>query len=164
MKLSGIGDSKGTLEQVSDSHKKARILGCFGASIGGGVGGYFAAVKGNYIYSGVGAVLGWIMGNFIARLLGRSIALKQFSSIQSKGFLLLGFLSLLLAIAGIIGFFMTGKWEGIIGFIFFASCGAYFLFSRVVKANKSSQEAMPNSGVDTDASNTAAQATRRAVQ
>jgi len=108
MKLVHIADIK---DKISDSRKKARILGCFGAAIGGGVGGYFAAVKGNYTYAGVGAGVGGMMGNVIARLLSRSIALKQLSSIQRKIFLLLGILSSLLAIAGIIGFFITGKWE-----------------------------------------------------
>lgn len=114
-------------ENIPEFYKKAWMIGIFGAAIGGCIGGYIAAIKDNYIYAGLGAVLGIIASNLISLLWGKTITLQKLVSMQRKIFILFGALSLLLAIAGLVGFFLTGKSIGVVGAAFFLLCTIFFL-------------------------------------
>jgi hypothetical protein len=116
-------------KNISEVYKRTWILRGLGAAIGGGVGGFISAIKGNYIYAGVGAFTGGILAELIGMLFERLITLQQLSSFRKLLFWVLGVLCLLLSIAGIIVYYLTGEWISIIGALFFVSCGIYYLLS-----------------------------------
>lgn len=116
--------------KMPDPHKKNWILGGFGAALGGGIGGYLSAVHGNNLYAGMGAGIGAIVGVLIGLLIGQKVTLPALISSEKVMNCVLGTASILMAIAGIVGFILTRKWIGIIGTLFFGACGFYLFRKR----------------------------------
>ncbi len=114
-------------KKIPEAHRKAWIVGGLGAAIGGGIGGFISAQKGNYIYAGIGAVLGYLVGVAIGLLTRKKTDLKSLGSVESKVNFVAGIVSLMMAIAGIVGFILTRKFIGIVGALFFGACGIYLL-------------------------------------
>lgn len=114
-------------EKIPETHKKSWIVGGIGGIIGGVIGGYISVIKGSSIYGGIGVGIGIVVGEAVGLLINKKVPLKPLLNIERNINIFGGVLSLLLAIAGIIGFFLTGKWVGIVGAIFFGLCGIYLL-------------------------------------
>ena len=110
--------------------KKMVITGSFGLTVGAGVGGYLSAINNNLAYVIVGSVVGFFVGNIVGILFGKTISLKSLSATENIANNILGFAGLILAIIGIIGFFLTGNWIGIVGFVFFTICGIILLLNQ----------------------------------
>jgi hypothetical protein len=125
-----MGDLERMRTKIPAAYRKAWIVGGIGGVIGAGAGGYLAYLKGNYLYAGLGAGLGILAGDFIGLLISRNLSLPRLALVEEKVNFLGGILGLLLAVAGIFGFFLTGKWIGIVGAIFFGLCGIYLLAIR----------------------------------
>lgn len=116
------------IANIPEKYKKAFIFGLFGGGIGGGVGGYFSAIKGNDLYSGIGGGLGFLAGWVFGFLIHTKVSFEKLISFEKKVDLIVGLLSILMAIAGITVFFSTGDWNGLIGAILFGFGGLYFIF------------------------------------
>jgi len=111
--------------------KKYKIMGGWGATIGGGIGGYISAIKGNYIYAGIGAGLGSIVGIMITLILGQKINnIKIFRSNGNFMYIVWGLASFLLAAGGIISFIYTKEWVLLVCAIFFVACGLYYFLTK----------------------------------
>jgi len=121
-------DIKKIKRKITEVHKKALILGPLMAGLGGAVGGYISAKTGNYTYSGAGGAIGCILGISFAFIIGKKIGLKRLFSIEIAVLILLSILSLLMATAGIIVFFLKDKKVGLTGAIFFGACCLVFLW------------------------------------
>lgn len=122
-----IEDRKKLKEMIPDIYKKSWIVGGIGGVIGGVIGGYISVIKGSYLYGGIGGGIGIIVGEVIGLLINRKLSLQSLFRIEERINLIFGILGFLMAIAGIIGFFLTGKWIGIVGAIFFGLCGLYLI-------------------------------------
>jgi uncharacterized membrane protein len=114
-------------KKIPEIHRKAWIIGGLGAAIGGGIGGFVSAQKGNYIYAGIGAALGYLVGVIISLLTRKKTGLKSLASVESTVNFVAGIVSLVMAIAGIVGFVLTRKLVGVVGALFFGACGIYLL-------------------------------------
>jgi Ca2+/Na+ antiporter len=125
MKMANIKEIKGKITEV---HKKALILGPLMAGLGGAVGGYISAKTGNHTYAGAGAAIGSILGISFAFIMRKKMRLERLFSIQAVVLILLSILSLLMATAGIIVFFLKDKKVGLTGAIFFGVCCLVFLW------------------------------------
>lgn len=113
--------------RLPETYRKAKIIGALGGLVGGGIGGYISFLKGNYIYAGIGAGIGIILGQLAGMLLKRRAALSPLVEVETNTDLVLAVLSFLMALAGVIGFFRTGEMIGILGAAFFALCGIYLV-------------------------------------
>lgn len=113
--------------EVSEIYKRTAIIGGIGGAIGAAIGGYISAVKDNYIYAGLGAGGGYIMGQAIGFFLGGRVSLNPLINIESKLNVFYAVLGLLLAAASLLLFFLRGEWMGIVGTIFFGFGGIYFI-------------------------------------
>ena len=100
---------------------KCSIWAGIGAAMVGGIGGYFSAIKGNYFYAGCGAGLGAIIGKLAGNFI--DIPASRENRIKNVFLSLLFFLSILMALAGIVAFIISGKVISLVGFIFFLCCG-----------------------------------------
>lgn len=115
-----------------DSHKRHTILATMGAGVGAGVGEliawYFVGGEGHYWGGGIGALIGVVAGYFLGALREEgslpSPALERTAINYNR---VVGLLGLLLSIMGVIGFFWTREWIGIVGAVFFGICGIYLL-------------------------------------
>ena len=116
------------IANIPERHKKAFIFGVFGGGRGAGVGGYFSAIKGNDLYSGIGGGLGFLTGWVFGFLIQTKTSFEKLIFIEEKVNLTVGLLNILMAIVCITAFFFTGGWYGIVGAIFFGSGGVYLIF------------------------------------
>ena len=114
-------------ETIPEIHRKSWIVGGIGGAIGAGIGGYISRIKGDNIYTGIGAGIGFIAGIISGLFIGKKINLKSFMAIERIKNLILGIASFSLSIAGIIGFILTERWIGLIGAVFFGLGGIYLL-------------------------------------
>ncbi|MGA9109041.1 MAG: hypothetical protein ACLPSL_05770 [Smithella sp.] len=117
-------------KKIPDTYKKVLIISVFGAVVGGGIGGYISALKGNQIYSGIGAVIGYIIGTIIGLLARNKIGLQSLVSTESRVNLITGITSIAIAISGIIAFIGTHKWENAGAVLFFGAGGVYLLIKK----------------------------------
>ena len=121
--------------KLPETYRKARIIGGIGGIIGAGIGGYVSSLKGNYLYAGLGAGIGIILGQLIGILVLRGSSLPSLVQVETKTNLVLAVLSFLMALAGVVGFFRTGEMIGVIGAALFALCGFYL----IIKYNQGTQ-------------------------
>lgn len=122
-----IEDREKLKEKIPEIYRKSWIFGGIGGLIGGVIGGYISVIKDSILYGGIGVGIGIVIGEVIGLLINRTLSLQSLVRIEKRIDLTLGVLSFLLAFAGIIGFFLTRKWIGIIGAIFFGLCGIYLI-------------------------------------
>ena len=99
-----------------------------GGLLGAGIGGYVSYLQNNYVYAGVGAAVGIILGRLVQVRLSKKLAPSSVISLETKTHLVLMILSFLMALAGGLGFLRTGDTLGLLGAVFFGLCGAYFVF------------------------------------
>lgn len=126
-------ESKKIENKIPDLYKKSWIVGAIVGLIGAGIGGYISVIRDNYLYAGIGAGIGIVIGEVIGLLINKKVSLSSLVRIEEKLNLIFGISSFLLALAGIIGFLLTGKWVGIVGFLFFGSGAVYFIIRHKIK-------------------------------
>src|SRR5574340_362784 len=118
---------KATLPEVI---KKGAALSALGAGIGDGIGDLvgwnLVGREGHYLFAGAGAVVGIVMSYLIAVLI-RKVQLQTLEAVEVRSEKVGYVLSFVLAIAGLIGFILSGKWIGLVGTAFFTLCGIYLL-------------------------------------
>lgn len=113
---------------IREKYKKSYNFRVFGVGIGAGISAYFSAIKGNDLYTGVGGGLGILAGEVFGLLYRIKLSTyEKLVSVEEKIDLIIGLLSILMAIAGITAFFLTGDWSGIVATIFFGSGGIYLI-------------------------------------
>jgi|SRR5208283_1681859 len=117
-------------KRIPETHRKAWIVGGFGAAIGGGIGGYISALKGNFIYAGIGVTIGYSIGIMIGLLTKKKTEVKSLETTDSAIKSIAGIASFVMAIVGLIGFMTKGRLIGLIGALIFAACGTYLLKKR----------------------------------
>ena len=105
----------------------AFIVGGLGGALGAGAGfllgrGSFSAIL---VGGGVGTLLGYAIGTF----LGGALPLRSLQKIETRSDAMLGVLSVLVCLAGIVGFFVTGRWGVLLSSGLFGAAAVY-LFSR----------------------------------
>ncbi len=122
-----IEERKKLKDRIPEVYIKSWVIGSIGGIIGGSIGGYFSVSKGNFLYGGIGVGIGIIVGEVIGILINRKMPLQQLLNTEKRIKVFCGALSLLLAVAGIIGFLLTGRWIGIVGAVFFVLSGIYLL-------------------------------------
>lgn len=105
--------------------KEAKAMGVFGGMIGAAIGGYLSVLKGNYIYTGLGGGIGFIIGFTSGLLLAGKKSLNFIIGLDKKLSKIDVILSFLLSIAGMVVFFKSGELVGLFGMIFFALCGLF---------------------------------------
>jgi hypothetical protein len=117
-------------KKIPDTYKKVLIISVFGAVVGGGIGGYISALKGNQIYSGIGAVIGYIIGTIIGLLARKKFSLQSLVSTKNRVNLITGIASIAMAIIGVIAFIGTHNWKNAAGVSFFGAGGVYLLIKK----------------------------------
>jgi len=113
--------------EVSEIYKRTAIIGGIGGAIGAAIGGYISAVNDNYIYAGLGAGTGYIVGQVIGFFSHRGVPSNSLINIGGKLNVFYAVLGFLLAVASLLLFFLRGDWIGIVGTIFFGFGGIYFI-------------------------------------
>lgn len=119
------------IPSVPEPYMKGLILGGLGAPFGVAIGWYLHTSPENIaLYISLGALAGVIFGASIAVGLGKWIPLVKLYGVQRKADVVLGFLSLAISLAGIVGFMLTGKMIGLVGAMFFILCAMYLFRTR----------------------------------
>ncbi len=116
-------------------YKKGKALSALGAAIGAGIGAVIGLYVtedrlGRALFGGAGAGVGILISYIVGIVINHKVDLLPLQKLESKTETFGGILSVLMSIAGIVGFILTGKWIGIIGAVFFALCGIYLLIRR----------------------------------
>lgn len=97
------------IANIPEKHKKAFIFGVFGGFIGAMVGGYFSLIEGNILYAGVGAGVGFLVGEVFGLSIHTKVSLERLFSVQGKVNPVVRFLNIFMAIAGLTVFFSSEK-------------------------------------------------------
>jgi hypothetical protein len=107
--------------------QKAFIVGGLAGALGAGTG--FLVGRGSLLAILVGVGVGTLLGYAIAILFRGALPVKSLERIESRSDAVLGVLSVLLCLAGIVGFYMTGRWGVLLSGGLFGAAAVY-LFSR----------------------------------
>lgn len=109
-----------------DGFRRSAVAGSIGAAIGAVVGGLLSS---NYVYAAIAAIGGGILGELLILLLP-NYSWKGYARAKDLTNLVFAVVSLLMAIAGVLGFFKTGNWVLALGALFFLGCGAFLVTHR----------------------------------
>ena len=116
---------------LPEPFRKGAALSTLGAAVGAGLGdliGWFIAGReAHFIFAGAGAAVGIIIGFGSALMFRRRMQISGVERIEAGTELIGGIIGFVLGVAGIVGFAMTGKWIGLVGAVFFFSCGWYLV-------------------------------------
>jgi len=107
--------------------RKSFIVGGLGGALGAGAG--FVLGRGTFLMILIGVGVGTLLGCAIMIAFGRALPLRSLEKLETRSDAVLGMLSVLLCLAGIVAFFVTGRWEVLLSGGLFGAAALY-LFSR----------------------------------
>ena len=115
---------------IPQKHKNASILGMFGGAVGGGIGGYFSALNHNYVYSGIGALIGYVVAILFALIYWKKINTNLLLKTKRVFYFFLCLIGLFEIVASLIVFVRTRDRIAVLGLIFFG-LGDVYLISKM---------------------------------
>ena len=108
-----------------DRFRRSAVTGSIGAVIGAIVAGL---LSGNYVYAAMGTLIGAALSEILALFLP-AYPWRNYATAKNLTNLVAAGGSMLLTMAGVVGFFKTGNWVLALGALFFLACGV-FLFTH----------------------------------